>query len=142
MSTFISIFILVFIVLFILVMIFDRKPSEPVADSEPKPVNVMFDVIAPTSSAEMLRIIEVVKDGEKLQLKRESEDDTIPASVLVFAPDGTVIGRVEKPYSLSFYTEIDCLMDCEAVSVLLGAQLHIRARAVFKPGSYIWHVDI
>ena len=123
-------------------MIFDRKPSEPAADSEPKPINVMFDVISPTSSAEMLRIIEVVNDGDKLQLKRECEDDSIPASVLVLAPDGTFIGRVEKPYSLSFYTQIDCVMDCEAVSVLLGAQLYIRARAVFKPGSYIWHLDI
>ena len=142
MSAFLSIFVPVFLVLLILVMIFDRKHAAPMADSEPQPVTVMFDVDAPTSSSECLRIIEAVNDGDKLQLKRESEDESSPAAVLVIAPDGSVVGRVEKGYSLSFYTEIDRVMECKAVSVLLGSQLYIKAKAVFKPGSYITHMNI
>lgn len=142
MSAFFSIFASVFFVLVILVMIFNRKHVASVADSEPQPVTVIFNVDAPTSSSECLRIIEAVNDGDMLQLRRESEDESSPAAVLVIASDGSVVGEVEKAYRLSFYTEIDRVMECEAVSVVLGSQLYIKAKAIFQPGSYIAHMNI
>ena len=144
MSTYLSIFIPIFLGLLALAIIFDRKHIIPVqeADSEPETVTIFFNVITPASSIEILRIIKVVDNGDKLQLVRECEDDSTPTSVLVIAPDGSVIGKVEEPYRLSFYTEIDNVTDCEATSVLLGSQLYIKAKAVFKPGSYIYRMDI